>query len=75
MDRLVEAFYARMDTMPGAGIRAFHAPDLSSTKEVLKRYLGEWMGGPPLYSRNAAIGGCGCAISASKSARRSATPG
>ena len=52
VDRLVEAFYARMDTMPGAqGIRAFHAPDLSSTKEVLKRYLGEWMGGPPLYSR------------------------
>jgi len=51
VDRLVEAFYTRMDSLPGAkSIRALHADDLSSTKEVLKRYLGEWMGGPPLYS-------------------------
>lgn len=51
VDRLVEAFYARMDRLPEARvIRAFHAADLSATKEVLKRYLGEWMGGPPLYS-------------------------
>jgi len=52
VDRLVEAFYARMDSLPQArAIRALHADDLSPTKEVLKRYLGEWMGGPPLYSR------------------------
>jgi len=52
VDRLVEAFYARVDTLPEARtIRAMHAEDLSSTKEVLKRYLGEWLGGPPLYSR------------------------
>ena len=52
VDRLVEAFYARVDTLPEARtIRAMHAPDLTETKDVLKRYLGEWMGGPPLYSR------------------------
>lgn len=27
-----------------------HAQDLTATKDVLKRYLGEWMGGPKLYS-------------------------
>lgn len=51
IDRLVEAFYARMDNLPEAAtIRALHAPDLGPVKEVLKRYLGEWLGGPPLYS-------------------------
>jgi len=51
MDRLVEAFYRRMDTLSEAGtIRAMHADDLASTKNVLKRYLGEWLGGPKLYS-------------------------
>lgn len=51
IDRLVEAFYARMDTLPQAqGIRAMHADDLSQTKQVLKRYLSEWTGGPKLYS-------------------------
>lgn len=51
IDRLVETFYARMDSLPEAeGIRALHAPDLAPTREVLKRYLGEWMGGPRLYS-------------------------
>ena len=50
-DRLVEAFYTRMDTMPeAAGIRAMHAPDLGATKNILKRYLTEWLGGPKLYS-------------------------
>lgn len=52
VDRLVEAFYAQMDKLPEARtIRALHANDLSATKDVLKRYLGEWMGGPPLYSQ------------------------
>jgi hemoglobin len=51
IDRLVEAFYARMDALPQAKpIRDLHAANLSPTKEVLKRYLGEWLGGPPLYS-------------------------
>ncbi len=51
IDRLVESFYARMDSLPEADvIRAMHAPDLGPTKDVLKRYLGEWMGGPKHYS-------------------------
>lgn len=51
IDRLVEAFYARMDSLAEAqGIREMHAPDLSSTKSILKRYLTEWTGGPKLYS-------------------------
>jgi hemoglobin len=51
VDQLVELFYQRMETQPEArGIRAMHQADLTSTKDVLKRYLGEWMGGPPLYS-------------------------
>jgi len=51
IDRLVEAFYCRMDTLPEARIiRAMHAPDLGPTKQVLKRYLTEWTGGPKLYS-------------------------
>src|SRR6266487_6316672 len=51
IDRLVEAFYLRMDTLPEARtIRAMHAPDLGPVKSVLKRYLSEWTGGPKLYS-------------------------
>lgn len=51
VDRLVEVFYQRMDALPEARtIRAMHAPDLAPTKQVLKRYLCEWMGGPKLYS-------------------------
>lgn len=51
IDKLVELFYERMDTLPeAANIRRMHARDLGQTKEVLKRYFGEWMGGPKLYS-------------------------
>ncbi|MGB8364315.1 MAG: group II truncated hemoglobin [Rhizomicrobium sp.] len=51
VDRLVEAFYRNMDRLPqAAGIRAMHALDLEPTKQVLKRYLTEWTGGPKLYS-------------------------
>jgi hemoglobin len=51
IDRLVEAFYRRMDALPEAAtVRAMHAPDLGPTKNVLKRYLSEWTGGPKLYS-------------------------
>jgi hemoglobin len=51
IDRLVEAFYERMDSLPEAKtIRAMHAPDLGAVKNVLKRYLSEWTGGPKLYS-------------------------
>lgn len=51
IDRLVESFYVHMDRLPQAReIRAMHAEDLSGTKQVLKRYLCEWTGGPKLYS-------------------------
>jgi hemoglobin len=51
IDRLVEAFYRRMETLPEAtSIRAMHESDLGPTKQVLKRYLSEWTGGPKLYS-------------------------
>lgn len=51
VDRLVECFYARMDTLPEAQvIRAMHSLELEPIKNVLKRYLSEWLGGPKLYS-------------------------
>jgi hemoglobin len=51
VDRLVEAFYRRMDALPEARvIRAMHGRDLAPVKSVLKRYLSEWTGGPQLYS-------------------------
>lgn len=49
--RLVERFYFYMDTLPEAVcIRAMHEPDLTHTKEVLKKFLVEWLGGPKVYS-------------------------
>lgn len=51
IDRLVEAFYRRMDVEPAAAlIRTMHPDDLGGTKQILKRYLSEWTGGPKLYS-------------------------
>jgi hemoglobin len=51
VDRIVDEFYRRMDTLPAAEkIRALHPPDLRDTKVVLKKYLAEWLGGPPRYS-------------------------
>ncbi|GGF51875.1 hypothetical protein GCM10007301_09140 [Azorhizobium oxalatiphilum] len=51
IDRLVEDFYHRMDTLPDAAyLRSLHRPDLTETKDVLKRYLSEWLGGPKLYT-------------------------
>lgn len=51
VDRIVEEFYRRMNVLPEArGIRAMHAENLGPTKVRLKRYLGEWLGGPKLYS-------------------------
>jgi hemoglobin len=51
IDRLVDRFYDRMDTLPEAQvIRAMHAADLGAIRDVLKRYLAEWTGGPKLYS-------------------------
>lgn len=49
--QLVERFYFYMNTLPEAQtIRAMHAPDLTHTKEVLVKFLTEWLGGPKVYS-------------------------
>ncbi|MEO8309093.1 MAG: group II truncated hemoglobin [Pseudomonadota bacterium] len=51
VDLLVDRFYQRMDTLPEAsGIRALHAAQLGPIIIVLKKYLGEWLGGPKHYS-------------------------
>jgi len=51
VDRLVESFYGRMDSLAEAtAIRALHGPDLGPTKATLKLYLSEWLGGPAHYS-------------------------
>ena len=47
---LVERFYFYMDTLPEAKeLRAIHAPDLSSTKDKLFKFLSGWLGGPDLF--------------------------
>lgn len=49
--RLVDAFYAAMDSRPDArAIRAMHADDLAATRAVLVLYLCEWLGGPRDYT-------------------------
>ncbi|WP_346898827.1 group II truncated hemoglobin [uncultured Roseibium sp.] len=51
IDRLVDLFYERMDSLDEAkGIRALHPVDLGPTGNDLKRYLTEWTGGPRLYT-------------------------
>jgi len=48
---LVEKFYFYMNTLPEAAtIRAMHEPDLTYTKQVLTKFLIEWLGGPKVYS-------------------------
>ena len=52
VDRIIDAFYDGMDTLPEASvIRTLHPHDLSGTRAVLKKYLAEWLGGPPAYSQ------------------------
>lgn len=49
--QLVERFYFHMDALPeAAGIRAMHEPNLAHTKDVLVKFLIEWLGGPKVYS-------------------------
>lgn len=48
--RLVERFYALMDTMPEYyGIRKMHPADLRSSIDKLYMFLSGWLGGPPLF--------------------------
>lgn len=51
IQQLVDRFYFHMNTRPeAAGIRAMHEIDLTHTKQVLVKFLMEWMGGPKVYS-------------------------
>jgi hemoglobin len=51
VDRIIDSFYDRMETLPEARvIRELHPEDLSATRTVLKKYLAEWLGGPRAYS-------------------------
>jgi hemoglobin len=52
VDRIIDTFYDNMDTLPEAQvIRALHPEDLGATRVVLKKYLAEWLGGPPAYTQ------------------------
>jgi hemoglobin len=47
---LVENFYDIMESDPkAAGIRAYHAKDLTEAREKLFMFLTGWTGGPQLY--------------------------
>ena len=51
VDRLVDRFYDRMESLPEAAvIRAMHAGDLAAIRTLLKKYMGEWLGGPKRYT-------------------------
>lgn len=51
IQRLVEAFYAKMDGLPEArGIRRMHPPDLGGSIDKLSRFLCGWLGGPRRYA-------------------------
>ena len=51
IDKLVDDFYDRMETLPEAReLRAIHAPDLAPIRRILKLYLNEWLGGPKGFS-------------------------
>lgn len=50
--RLVERFYAHMDTLPEAyAVRKMHPADLAGAKEKLFMFLSGWLGGPQLYAQ------------------------
>src|SRR5258708_8137338 len=52
VDRIIDSFYDRMDTLVEAQvIRALHPEDLSATRAALKKYLAEWLGGPAAYTQ------------------------
>ena len=52
VDRIVDVFYDNMDTLPEAKvIRELHPKDLGPIRVTLKKYLAEWLGGPPSYTQ------------------------
>jgi hemoglobin len=52
VDRIIDSFYDRMQTLPEARVvRVLHPENLSATRVVLKKYLAEWLGGPAAYTQ------------------------
>ena len=49
---LVDRFYDNMEIWSQARhLRSLHREDLTDTRQVLKDYLTEWLGGPALFSQ------------------------
>lgn len=50
--RLVDEFYANMDSLPEAKvIRGMHPPDLAESRKKLTYFLCGWLGGPRLFQQ------------------------
>ena len=53
LNKVVDAFYYYMDTLPEAKtIRDMHREDLSEVKKKLAYFLSGWLGGPRLFSEH-----------------------
>jgi hemoglobin len=51
--KLVDEFYANMDTLPEAEtIRKMHPPDLIESRKKLTYFLCGWLGGPRLFQEH-----------------------
>jgi hemoglobin len=51
--RLVDEFYANMDTLPEAKtIRNMHPEDLTESRKKLTYFLSGWLGGPGLFQQH-----------------------
>jgi hemoglobin len=51
--KLVDEFYANMDTLPEAEtIRKMHPPDLAESRRKLTYFLCGWLGGPRLFQQH-----------------------
>jgi len=51
--KLVDEFYASMDTLPEAEtIRKMHPPDLTESRRKLTYFLCGWLGGPRLFQQH-----------------------
>lgn len=53
LTKLVDEFYANMDTLPEAEtIRKMHPPDLTESRRKLTYFLCGWLGGPRLFQQH-----------------------
>ncbi|MBX9658496.1 MAG: group II truncated hemoglobin [Nitrospiraceae bacterium] len=53
LTKLVDEFYATMDTLPEARtIRNMHPKDLAESRKKLTYFLSGWLGGPKLFQQH-----------------------